>query len=163
MVLPPRMLLVVDGTREAEIDLRVLAELAKATGSELHLVCIASTKPSPPFPHSWEESGIEEIKDQKGIAALTLLEEKAGRAQKLGVRPAGTRYREGGPKEVVRLAGELGAELIVVGDRNSGPFGSLIGRSFWRELRRRAPCPVLAVSQAAETSKARARPGRGAG
>jgi nucleotide-binding universal stress UspA family protein len=48
-------------------------------------------------------------------------------------------------REVLRLAGELHADLVVLGTHAQGPIGHLLFGSTCEQVVRAAPCPVLAV------------------
>lgn len=74
-------------------------------------------------------------------------------------RHAQVRVAGGKPAaELVRMASELDAELLVVGSRGRHELGSAVLGSVASELIRRAPCPVLVVPPGAALPWALERP-----
>jgi len=57
-------------------------------------------------------------------------------------------------REVLRLAGELHADLVVLGTHAQGPIGHLLFGSTCEQVVRAAPCPVLAVRPVSPASAA---------
>jgi nucleotide-binding universal stress UspA family protein len=84
------------------------------------------------------------------LEGLTLLDELVGTIEDQGVSVAGSHYRKG--REIVRLAEELGAGLIIMGGRDGGEierafvgiFPYFLG-CFSDRVFHRARCPVLVV------------------
>lgn len=77
---------------------------------------------------------------------MALLEDKAGKVNKLGGAVAGSHYREGRPaEEVALLAEELGAELVVAGFRERGPPDLPFSRDLSGAVARRVRCAVVVV------------------
>jgi nucleotide-binding universal stress UspA family protein len=141
---PTRMLLVTDGSKESAPAARVAVELAKGTGSELHVAHVISTKPQRPYPHRWEKGRREALLDAVRVAALALLEEKVRQVDEMGGAVAGSHYAEGEPEEeVARLAEELSVGLIVTGGRGTEGFGRLFSGGFAEVVFRRARCAVV--------------------
>ncbi len=141
---PARMLLVTDGSKESAPAARVAVELAKGTGSELHVAHVISTKPQRPYPRRWEKGQREALLDAVRVAALALLEEKVRQVDEMGGVVAGSHYAEGEPQdEVARLAEELEIGLIVTGGRRTGSFGRLFSGGFAESVFRRAQCAVV--------------------
>jgi nucleotide-binding universal stress UspA family protein len=138
------MLLVTDGSKESAPAARVAVELAKGTGSELHVAHVISTKLRRPYPRRWEKGRREALLDAVRVAALALLEEKVRQVEEMGGVVAGSHYAEGEPEgEVARLAEELGIGLIITGGRRTGSFGRLFSSGFAEALFRRARCAVV--------------------
>jgi nucleotide-binding universal stress UspA family protein len=122
----------------------VAVELAKGTGSELHVAHVVSTKPRRPYPRRWEKRRREALLDAVRVAALALLEEKVREVEQLDGTVAGSHYAEGEPEEeVARLAEELSVGLIVTGGRRTGSFGRLFSGGFSGAVFRRARCAVV--------------------
>lgn len=143
---PTKILLATDGSKESAPAVRTAVELANATGSELHLAHAISTAPQRPYPRHFERAKSEDILQSKRVAALVLLDEKVKQAEKLGGTVADSYYREGDPvKEVLRLADELGAGLIVTGGRSLERPDLFWSISYPAKLFRNAKCPVLIV------------------
>ena len=67
--------------------------------------------------------------------------------------------REGNPaEEIVRLAGERGCDLIVMGTHGRRRLGRLLMGSVAEQVLRRAPCPVLTVKGEPAEAALAARP-----
>jgi len=123
-----RILLATDGSEEAELATRAAVELAENTGSELHLVHVKLLPITPPYPDvlDWRED--LERAERK---ARVLLDEQVRKVEDAGGTVAGIHLREEQPaEEIIALAEELGAYLIVVGSRRRGrirraPAGSV--------------------------------------
>ena len=130
---PKKILVAIDGSENAALAARVAADLSDRSGSELHVV------------HAWREPtflnrslGREE--------ANRLLEEGAEEVREVGATIAGVHLREGRPaEEISDLAGELGADLVVVGSRGLGTVKRLIVGSVSEGVVSFAPCPTLVV------------------
>ena len=145
---PTKILLATDGSEESTPAARTAIELANATGSELHVAHAISTAPQMPYPRRFERARSEDLLQRKRLAALTLLDEKVKQVEKMGGTVAGSYYREGHPtEEILRLAEELSAGLIITGGRRLTRSRLLWSSSYAMELFRRARCPVLIVRE----------------
>ena len=141
-------MLVTDGSREATFAAEAAVGLATATGSELHLVHVVSTLQEPPYPRRFAKERTEALLEAKKLRALTLLDERVARIEKIGGKVAGSHYREGKPaEEVVRLSEELDVGLVISGDRKLGRFGRAFARSFSERVLSGANRPVLVVRE----------------
>ena len=145
---PTKILLATDGSEESTPASRTAVELANGTGSELHVAHAISTAPQRPYPRRFQRAKSEDLLQRKRLAALTLLDEKVRQAEKMGATVAGSYYREGHPtEEILRLADELGAGLIITGGRRLTRPRLFWSSSYPMELFRRARCPVLIVRE----------------
>ena len=146
---PAKILVATDGSREAELASASAADLAERTGSELHFVYVGHLPPV-----FYESPGVwaldpdlqrrmqERVEEEVG----TRLNEQVRRVREAGGEVAGTHARVGRPDaEIVGLAGELGARLIVLGSRGHGPLRSALMGSVSDSVVRHARCPVLVV------------------
>jgi nucleotide-binding universal stress UspA family protein len=141
-------LLAVDGSRESLVAAEAAVELTNGTGSELHVVRVISTVVELPYTRSYAKELSDALMEQKKLAGLMLLDERVGWIEKFGGSVAASYYREGKPEdEVVRLAEEIDAGLVVVGDRVRGWIARILGESFSENVLRRANRPVLVVSE----------------
>ena len=146
MLYPTRILLATDGSPESRCAAETAVELAIGTGSELHVAHAISNAPPRPYPPASARQRWELVLERTRVAALVLLDEKAREVEKMGGTVAGTHYVEGDPvEEIIRLAEELRAGLIVTGGRSAGRLGPFWFRSYPARLFRRAGCPVLIV------------------
>ncbi len=100
-VFPTKILLSTDGSEEAELALRAAAELARATGSELHVVHVLPTDMGIPYP---AEVLKREPLQQAEQRAQAFLDQQVERIGVEGVAVTGSYLREGRPaNEIVRL------------------------------------------------------------
>jgi nucleotide-binding universal stress UspA family protein len=130
---PTIILLATDGSEEARIASRMAATIAVSTGSTLHLVHVAGTGGADPrvYEKMWRRS-------------QTLLDEQAEKLRDAGVSIAKVHLRNGRPEqEIVALAEELGAGLIVMGGRGLGGMKRALMGSVSDSVVRHAHCPVL--------------------
>ena len=119
-----RILLATDGSPEAERALEMAATLSERLGAELHLV---SVEPMPD-PLSWPEARImspelrEDIRERAEDAARKLLEGQVEKVEERGLEVSEVHAVAGRPDtEIVRVAEEIGAGLVVLGSRGLGP------------------------------------------
>jgi nucleotide-binding universal stress UspA family protein len=140
---PGRILLATDGSEEAELAATVAVKLAKSTGSELHLVHVKLLPLTPPYP---EVLGWREDLEWAEREARELLDEQVKKVEDAGGTVAGVHLREEFPaEEIVALAEEIGADLIVEGSRGRGGIRRAFTRSVSDWVVRHARCPVLVV------------------
>jgi nucleotide-binding universal stress UspA family protein len=149
-IFPTRILLATDGSREAELAFASAADLSEKTGSELHVIYVGhmplvgyeAPDATTLDPDLWRrmQDGAEE-------EARTKLDEQLQRVRESGeVAEAHTRL--GRPDaEIVGLADELGAGLIVLGSRGLGPLRRALMGSVSDSVVRHAHCPVLVVRE----------------
>jgi nucleotide-binding universal stress UspA family protein len=142
-VFPGRILLATDGSEEADLAAGVAVELAESTGSELHVVHVELLPLTLPYPEvlAWRED-LEWAERE----ARELLDEQVKKVEDAGGTVAGVHLREEFPaEEIVALAEELGADLIVVGSRGRGGIRRALTGSVSDWVVRHAHCPVLVV------------------
>ena len=143
-----RVLLAVDGSKESHLATRAAVEVAGTAGSELHVLSVLETAqllPQMPYtgPEAWETIGTFEEAEQHTRRLLSGVSER--------VEAEGSLVKEshlalGKPeKEIVRLAGELDAELVVLGSRGLGAVGRVLLGSVSDSVVRHAHCSVLVV------------------
>jgi nucleotide-binding universal stress UspA family protein len=138
-----RILLATDGSEEAEEAAGVAVELARSTGSELHVVHVELLPPMPPYP---EVLGWREDLEWAERQARELLDEQVKKVEDAGGTVAGVHLRGEFPaEEIVALAEELGTDLIVVGSRGRGGIRRALKGSVSDRVVRHAHCPVLVV------------------
>lgn len=131
-----------DGSERASLAVEHAASLAAATGSTLHLAqgCGSSVSVAPIYgdvapvdPRSIVgacENELRPVADRISAAH--------GIAVTVHVEPVA------GPDALVAVAGEVGAEVIVCGNRGLSGFGRVLG-SVPKSILGRAPCAVLVV------------------
>ena len=149
---PTKILLATGGSSDNQVAIETAAELAVGTGSELHVVRSVSLEIERPYTALSAKDSVGEILERRKLNALVTLDGQVGLVEKLGVDVAGSYYREGKlDREVIRLAEELEAGLIVVGGRAFGRVWKTLARflPFFEDpagrIQHRARCPVLVV------------------
>lgn len=122
------MLLATDGTPDAAPAAQKAVEISRGTGSELHVAHV-------------EARGAEEGRSRE------VLDGEVGRIEGTGGNVAASHLLRGHPAaEIQRLAEGVGAELLVVGGRVSGPeVGPRAAASTSRSIVEGSELPVLVV------------------
>lgn len=154
---PRRILLVTDGSEEAELAAGVAVELAKSTGSDLHMMHVKLLPFTPPYP---EVLGRREDLEWAEREARDSLDEQVKKVEDAGGTVAGVHSGEEFPaEEIVALAEEIGAYLIVEGSRGRGGIRKALTGSVSDWVVRHANCPVLVVRSPRSTDGCARSPG----
>ena len=154
-IFPTKILLAIDASEEAALAAQTAADIANKTGSELHVVharlalpwttgyysdteppttSIASKEEARQWVLQWLDDQVERIEAQGGSVTQAYL--RLGRPDEGAITVA---------EQIVNLAEEIRAGLIVVGSRGrSGIRRALMG-SVSDAIVRHAHCPVLVV------------------
>jgi nucleotide-binding universal stress UspA family protein len=147
---PTRILLATDGSEQAELAVLRAVELADATHSELHVVHVGVVPiflQSYPGTLGYYGKLYEQIEEE----SKELLRKQSLRVKAAGGTVAGSHLRMGQVAlEIVALAEELGADLIVMGCRGLGGVRRALMGSVSDSVVRHAHCPVLVVRQEKE-------------
>ena len=129
-----------DGSEYAFRALKQALAIAKQSSSELHMVSVEETGHSP--------ERTEELRDETDAASRRshgILERAHKMAEESGVT-LHTHVVAGHPvRSVARLAAELNAELLVIGERDHSPWYERLLGSRADRIRQLAQCPVLLV------------------
>lgn len=156
-IFPTRILLATDGSGEAELATRTAVDLARMSGSELHVVYVLDVvSPALLYPDATDPDGVE-LEDSVLEEDLERRAEQRGRdlldAEAERVRSAGGAVKQahlamgGAPREIVHLAEDLEAGLIVMGSRGHGGIRRALMGSVSDSVVRHAHCPVLVVRE----------------
>ena len=138
-IFPTKILLATDGSEEAE--------LAKSTGSELHVVVIfqESAYGHPYYEVRFPEFA-EQLRQQDREETQKVLDAQVKRLQETGVDIAEAHLRTGEPeRKIVALSEELRAGLIVMGSRGLGGVRRALMGSVSDSVVRHVHCPVMVV------------------
>ena len=143
---PGKILVAIDGSEEASAAAEAATQIAKATGSEAHLVYAMQEERYRPHlgPEMWEgwQEGFEHAKR----SARSWVEEQADPIRSEGVNTAQSHLLLGRPDAaIVWLAEEIGAGLVVVGSRGLGGMKRTLIGSVSDSVARHAHCPVMVV------------------
>jgi nucleotide-binding universal stress UspA family protein len=141
-IFPTTILLATDGSREAGLAARTAVDLAASTGSELHVVTAGRM-----FPAAAYEAYNEAMDGLLRQEARHVLEEEVRKIEEAGgtVARAHVRMDDRRDEAIVRLAEEIGAGLIVMGNRGLGGVRRALMGSVSDSVVRHAHCPVLIV------------------
>ncbi len=140
-IFPTKILLVTDGSRDAELAHTTAIDLANSTNSELHVVTVAPGYPS-------YDVRRPEIVKQLRRQAEDILDAQAAKIEQEGGKVAEKhlriteRYRA---QQIVQVAEDVGAGLIVMGSRGLGGVRRALMGSVSDSVVRHAHCPVLVV------------------
>jgi nucleotide-binding universal stress UspA family protein len=143
--LPGRILLAVDGSKEADDAARAAGEIAGAADSELHVLYVLELERYLPYPgpEAWEWGADLERAERH---ARSWVEGQGRRIQAERAKAIKAHLAFGKPdQEIVRLDEELDADLIVVGSRGLGGLKRALTGSVSDSVVRHARCPVLVV------------------
>ena len=154
-----KVLLATDGSEEAELAARAATEVAEGTGSELHVVYV---EPLPDFMKNGHGTpGYDrELYEMIEKETRETLRRLTWRVKVAGGTVAEAHLRMGAvAEEIVGLAGELEAGLVVVGSRGLGRIRRTLAGSSSESVFRHAHCPVMVV-RAKDNSSSRRGGGR---
>jgi nucleotide-binding universal stress UspA family protein len=142
-IFPTRILLATDGSGEAELATRTAIDLADGTGSELHVVHVGRLPnflTNGPGTIGYDRRLYEKLEEE----SWEVLRKLTWRVKVAGGTVAETHLRIGGAaEEIVDLAEELGAGLIVMGSRGRGGIRRALMGSVSDSVVQHAHCPVL--------------------
>jgi nucleotide-binding universal stress UspA family protein len=140
-IFPTRILLATDGSAHAELALTTAVDMANSTDSELHVVTVAPGYPS-------YDVNVPQVVEQLRAQAERVLEDQAEKVEREGGKVAQKHLRVAErhrAQQIVRVAEEIGAGLIVMGSRGLGGVKRALMGSVSDSVVRHAHCPVLVV------------------
>jgi nucleotide-binding universal stress UspA family protein len=153
-IFPTKVLLATDGSEEAELAARTAADLARKTSSELHMIYVFGIAPAgtPVYleatdlqGEALEEEAEEQISEQR---AREVLDAEVGKVRSAGGTVIEAHLIEGRTApQIVALAEQIGAGLIVMGSRGHGGIRRALMGSVSDAVVRHAHCPVLVVRE----------------
>ena len=142
-IFPTKILLAIDDSEEAELAAMKAVDLADSTDSELYVVHVGLT---PNFLVEGSLGYSRRLYQEMEQESRELLRKLTWRVKTIGGNVAGSYLRMGEVDlEIVGLARELEADMIVMGCRGRGGIRRAIGGSVSDAIIRQAPCPVLVV------------------
>ena len=153
-IFPTKILLATDASRDAELARTTAVDMATTTDSELHVVTVAPGYPS-------VDVNIPQVVEHLHTQAEKVLQEQVEKIAQAGGKvaqkhlkiadPMGERHRA---QQIVRVAEEIGAGLIVIGSRGRGGVRRALMGSVSDSVVRHAHCPVLVVRYEKERAAA---------
>jgi nucleotide-binding universal stress UspA family protein len=145
-IFPTTILLATDGSEEAQLAATTAADLAEKTNSELHVVTVGPDYPLYELPE--HPAGLEDVLRENRREAKEMLEQQVKRIEQSGGTVKETHLREGrAAEEIVEVAEEIGAGLIVMGSRGHGRLRRALLGSVSDAVVRHAHCPVTIVRE----------------
>lgn len=160
---PARIVLAVDGSEESRAATETATSLATSTGSELYVVHAGFTAHLP-YAHPYMAENVRSFAEQAEKEAREFLDDQAERIRADTDAPVHAHLRLGTPeKEIVELAEEVDAGLVVLGSRGLGGIQRSLMGGVSDSVVRHAGCPVLIVRAGEAGDKAANRAEGGAG
>ena len=145
-IFPTKILLATDGSAEAQLAASTAADLAQRTNSELHVATVGADLPLyelPDYPARFEDV----LREQRR-QAQEVLEQQVKKIEESGGTVNEKHLREGrADEEIIFLAQEIGAGLIVMGSRGQGRIRRALMGSVSDSVVRHAHCPVTIVRE----------------
>jgi nucleotide-binding universal stress UspA family protein len=142
-IFPTTILLAIDDSKEAELAAMKAVDLADSTDSELHVVHVGM---APNFLVEGSPGYSRRLYEEIEQESQELLRKLTWRVKTAGGNVAGSYLRMGEVDlEIVSLAKELEADMIVMGCRGRSRIRRAIEGSVSDAVIRHAPCPVLVV------------------
>ena len=146
-IFPTKILLATDGSEEATLAAKTAVDLADKTNSELHVGHVGQEYGYPIYavPEYEYARRIQENLEQE---LRKLLDAEVEQVKAAGGTVVGAHFGMGRPdEEIVKLAEEIGAGLIVMGSRGRGGIRRSLMGSVSDSVVRHAHCPVMVVRQ----------------
>jgi nucleotide-binding universal stress UspA family protein/HSP20 family molecular chaperone IbpA len=141
-IFPTKILLATDGSEEAEMAAKTAVGLVQQTGSELHIIHVLASPLDTHDPSSFEPGWRRQLETR----ARSELKDEVDTIEASGGAVANTHLGVGRPDaEIVALAEEIGAGLIVMGSRGLGGVRRALMGSVSSAVVRHAHCPVMVV------------------
>jgi nucleotide-binding universal stress UspA family protein len=151
---PAKVIWATDGSEDAARARLAAVELCQKTGSELHALHVGKPVYSMPatalgpFATDVGSGAYEEMETELEEEARGVLEEEVAKAEADGATIAQGHLRMGpAATEIVALAEELGAGLIVMGTRGLGAIERALLGSVSEAVVAHANCPVMVVRE----------------
>jgi nucleotide-binding universal stress UspA family protein len=145
-IFPTTILLATDGSAEAQLAASTAADLAQRTNSELHVATVGPDLPLyelPDYPARFEDVVREQRRQTQEV-----LEQQVKKIEDSGGTVNEKHFREGrADEEILLLAQEIGAGLIVMGSRGHGRIRRALMGSVSDSVVRHAHCPVTIVRE----------------
>jgi nucleotide-binding universal stress UspA family protein len=150
-IFPTKILLATDGSEEAKLAATVAADLSGKTNSELHVVHVFGIAPvGPSYYEDADIAGVE-LEDVERISeqrAREVLDSEVEKVRSVAGTVTQAYLREGRTaQEIVVLAEEIDAGLIVMGSRGRGGMRRALMGSVSDSVVSHAHCPVTIVRQ----------------
>jgi nucleotide-binding universal stress UspA family protein len=145
-IFPTKILLATDGSEDAELATSTAIDLAKSTSSELHIVLVEEPAYAYVDPSGYPYFSDPELEHELERQARMRLDAEVEKSCSAGGAIAQAHLRVGAAAaEIVDLAEDIGAGLVVMGSRGLGRIRRALMGSVSDSVVRHAHCPVLVV------------------
>ncbi len=144
-MLPTRILLAADGSRDSRLALGMAAGLASKVGAELHVVYVALISP-------WVLGGKVSDAEYRQIRQEQqgFLDGLVGQVEETGASVTEAHFRVGhrADEKIIQLSEELGVDLVIVGSKGQRTIERALMGSDSESIVRYSRCPVMVVREA---------------
>jgi nucleotide-binding universal stress UspA family protein len=145
-IFPTKILLATDGSEDAEVATSTAIDLAKSTSSELHIVLVEEPAYAYVDPSGYPYFSDPELEHELEQQARMRLDAEVEKSRSAGGAIAQAHLRVGAAAaEIVDLAEDIGAGLVVMGSRGLGGIRRALMGSVSDSVVRHAHCPVMVV------------------
>ena len=158
-IFPTKILLATDGSTEAELAARTAVDLSQKTDSELHLIHVLDVvkvglSMAVLYPEATAPEGVElpdpvleeELEQRAKQGGREVLDAEVERVRSAGGTVAQSHLMMGEvEREIIHLAEDLGAGLIVMGSSGRRGMRRALMGSVSDSVVRHAHCPVMVV------------------
>jgi len=137
-----RILIAVDGSKQAEVAFNKAIDLAEAYNSDLYIVHVLET------PSVAQQSAFDDtLRVQITQNAEEIIDEYVDKAKERGLNKVQRHLEHGSPKYVIssKIPEEYDIDLIIIGATGVGAFGRFLTGSVADGVTRNAECDVLIV------------------
>lgn len=135
-----------DFSKQAEHAYRVALLIARETGARLIVLHIDEPSVMANSAYVYTEMGAPFVIPKDYHARIGMLDRKLFESIADAGIPVETRLEEGEPsREILRVAEEVGCDLIVMGTHGRTGLGRLLMGSVAEAVVRRSPCPVFTL------------------
>ena len=161
-IFPTKILLAIDGSKEATLAARTAADIASKTGSELHVVHARLMLPWADYSTAGAPTSNPVDAEEARERLMRWLDDQVKQIEAEGGNVAQAYLRLGRPEEgivtvaeeIVSLAEEIGAGLIAIGSRGLGGIRRALMGSVSDPVVRHAHCPVMVVRGESQEERA---------
>jgi nucleotide-binding universal stress UspA family protein len=149
-IFPTKILVATDGSEEAALAAKAATNMANLCRSELHVVHVEQYPPYLLADYGslayLDAHLLQTTLEEADRQARNTLDERVSHIEGAGGTVTGSYLRQGRPdREIVDLAEETGAGLIVIGSRGLGGMRRALMGSVSDSVVRHAHCPVMVV------------------
>ena len=137
-----KVLIAFDGSEDSRVALNEGADFAALCGAEVVLVAVIDTGIEVAAAEAYASGTAdqEELDDSRSI-----LEQEMSRLAERGLKGATIVAYGHPPDQIMEKAGEVGADLVVIGHRTHGLWSRLANDSVGVHLVKNPPCSILVI------------------